>query len=214
MKLIGIVLSFVCIGILNASETQADYFGKQRNDWLQKAESLKPELTHKTVRPKFVVEPQKDSSAFQGIKFVKSGRKIEDLYKTDFRKIKTITLDFGDHYTGYFTFKTKLFNTPADAPVRIKFFFGELPAELNTPLDPWKGARERNVFLLALHAEIVDLRGNAAVRNEGARVFSLVDAVAVSARCVGPVREKRGRRENCGKCYFSYHILSLVCLLV
>lgn len=143
MKLIGVVLSFICIGILNASETQVDYFGKQRNDWLQKAESLKPELTHKTVRPKFIVEPQKDSSAFQGIKFVKSGQKIEDLYKTDFRKIKTITLDFGDHYTGYFTFRTKLFNTPADAPLRIKFFFGELPAELNTPLDPWKGALSR-----------------------------------------------------------------------
>ncbi len=38
----------------------------------------------------------------------------------------------------YFRFHTKATRGCQDAPVRLKFFFGELPAELNTPLDPWK----------------------------------------------------------------------------
>lgn len=30
-----------------------------------------------------------------------------------------------------------------DAPVRLKFFFGETPGEMNVPLDPWKGSLSR-----------------------------------------------------------------------
>ena len=131
------------MGFANAFCEQNDIFANQRGRWLETAENLTPKLSYKIVRPKFVVQAQKDPSAFQGVKYVKSQQKIEDIYKSDFRKIKTITLDFGDHYTGYFTFKTKLFNAPLDAPVRVKFFFGELPAELNTPLDPWKCSLSR-----------------------------------------------------------------------
>lgn len=57
--------------------------------------------------------------------------------------MKSVTLDFGWHLTGYFTFHTKTLNRCQDAPVRIKFTFGEAPAELNTPLDPWQGTLSR-----------------------------------------------------------------------
>lgn len=143
MKFIRAIFLIICMGFANAFCEQNDIFANQRGRWLETAENLTPKLSYKIVRPKFVVQAQKDPSAFQGVKYIKSQQKVEDIYKSDFRKIKTITLDFGDHYTGYFTFKTKLFNAPLDAPVRIKFFFGELPAELNTPLDPWKCSLSR-----------------------------------------------------------------------
>lgn len=65
------------------------------------------------------------------------------LYGKNFKDVKEITLDFGKHLTGYFTFHTKTLNRCQDAPVRIKFFFAEMPAELNTPLDPWRGGLSR-----------------------------------------------------------------------
>lgn len=59
------------------------------------------------------------------------------------KNVQEITLDFGRHLTGYFTFHTKTLSRCQDAPVRLRFFFAEMPAELNTPLEPWKGSLSR-----------------------------------------------------------------------
>ena len=52
---------------------------------------------------------------------------------------------FGNHYTGYLTFSIKPSGLKAaDAPVRLKFTFAEVPGELNTPLEPYKGGLARS----------------------------------------------------------------------
>ena len=52
-------------------------------------------------------------------------------------------MDLGDHYTGYFTFRVEEFQSDSDAPIRLKFTFAEVPAELRIPFDPYKGTISR-----------------------------------------------------------------------
>ena len=121
-----------------------DMYKADRARWMQIAAQEKPVLKYQTVKPVGVVKAVQDAQAFQGWRYEQVGQLQELLYNKNFKDVKTLTLDFGRHLVGYFKFHTKtLGNRPQDAPVRIKFFFGELPAELNTPLDPWRGGLSR-----------------------------------------------------------------------
>jgi hypothetical protein len=52
-------------------------------------------------------------------------------------------VDCGEHITGYFSFSVEDFGRAADAPLRIKFTFGEVPSKLATPFDPYTGGLSR-----------------------------------------------------------------------
>lgn len=132
-------LLFVMTPIMAKDMYQAD-----RARWMQIAEETKPALHYQVVKPQAVVKAVKDVNAFQGWKYEKMQETVSNLQEKNFKDVKEVTLDFGKHLVGCFRFHTKtLGGRPQDAPVRIKFFFGELPAELNTPLDPWKGSLSR-----------------------------------------------------------------------
>ena len=133
------------MGCMTAQQVQAeDMYKADRARWMQIAAQEKPVLKYQTVKPVGVVKAVQDAQAFQGWRYEQVGQLQELLYNKNFKDVKTLTLDFGRHLVGYFKFHTKtLGNRPQDAPVRIKFFFGELPAELNTPLDPWRGGLSR-----------------------------------------------------------------------
>lgn len=118
-------------------------WGEQRCRWLDIAEASKPELHKAVIKPLSVVKTINDTSAYQHWRYETIGNPEDMLYGKNFKEVKEITLDFGKHLTGYFTFHTKTLNRCQDAPVRIKFFFAEMPAELNTPLDPWRGGLSR-----------------------------------------------------------------------
>lgn len=118
-------------------------WGEQRSRWLDIAEASKPELHKAVIKPLSVVKAINDTSAYQHWRYETIGNPKDMLYGKNFKEVKEITLDFGKHLTGYFTFHTKTLNRCQDAPVRIKFFFAEMPAELNTPLDPWRGGLSR-----------------------------------------------------------------------
>lgn len=121
-----------------------DVYKADRARWMQIAEQEKPVLKFQTVRPVGVVRAVRDAQAFQGWRYEQAGDPQAMLYGRNFKDVQELTLDFGRHLVGYFKFHTKTIgNRPQDAPVRIKFFFGELPAELNTPLDPWTGGLSR-----------------------------------------------------------------------
>lgn len=120
-----------------------DIFASSRDRWLEIAERCKPQLIETIVRPVSVVEAVHDSAAFQYWRFEPCGSPDSLLYNRNIKEVKKITLDFGKHLTGYLTFSTRTLSRSQDAPVRLKFFFGELPAELNTPLYPWKGGLSR-----------------------------------------------------------------------
>ena len=138
-----VLFGLLCLmAILNAQAD--DMYQADRARWMQIAAQEKPVLKFQTIKPVGVVRAMQDQQVFQGWRYEQVGQPQELLYNKNFKDVKTLTLDFGKHLVGYFKFHTKtLGNRPQDAPVRVKFFFGELPAELNTPLDPWKGGLSR-----------------------------------------------------------------------
>lgn len=138
-KILSAALLFLSLGA-----TAQDIYQADRARWLQIANDTKPTLHYQTVRPVAAVRAVKDDSAFQGWRYEQTNETLSHLQQQNFKDVQEVTLDFGRHLVGHFRFHTKtLGSRPQDAPVRLKFFFGELPAELNTPLDPWRGSLSR-----------------------------------------------------------------------
>ena len=60
-----------------------------------------------------------------------------------FRLKKEITIDFGEHLTGYFSFSVRSTGLAADGPLRFKLTFGEVPSEVAVPFDSYKEGLSR-----------------------------------------------------------------------
>lgn len=137
-------LTAAIIVVLAALTASADImWSGQRGRWLDIAEASKPELHETVVKPQSVVKAVNDTAAYQHWRYEAIGSPEDLLYGQNFKEVKEITLDFGKHLTGYFTLHTKTLDRCQDSPVRVRLFFAEMPAELNTPLDPWTGSLSR-----------------------------------------------------------------------
>lgn len=119
-----------------------DVYEHLRDGWLQKAQQTQPQLVETVRHPLTLVTVQKDTTAFQHWKVVKA-YPVDSLYKVSFKKQSGAIADFGEHMTGYFTFSLDEAGSVPDAPVRIRFTFAEVPAELATPFDPYPGGLSR-----------------------------------------------------------------------
>lgn len=135
-----LITTFALVSLCSSIYAQ-DVFQSDRARWQEIALSSTPVLHENVVRPVAVINPVADKSAFQGWRYEDVGK--PEFYDKPFGRINKITLDFGKHYTGYFSFHTKTLTNCMDAPTRFKFMFGEMPGEMNTPLDPWKGGLSR-----------------------------------------------------------------------
>lgn len=133
------ILTFVAFFSIANGQNIPNY---DRANWLDKAERLKPKLTQTIIQPVGIVEMVEDSNSFQGWK-AKPVSTPGTLYKTSFKKTNNVTIDFGNHYTGYFSFKLGVLSGTADGPVRLKLTFGEVPSELAVPFDPFNGGVSR-----------------------------------------------------------------------
>ena len=137
--------------INNISGNMDDFFASQqvlidqrRDSWLKKAKAAMPELYRKTVKPVSLVNVQKDAgNSFQGWKVVNAGE-INSVCNIPLSPGDSFILDFGDHYTGYFCFSLYSINNPVDAPVRLEFVFGEVPAEVGELFDTYAGSLSRS----------------------------------------------------------------------
>ncbi|MDN3582550.1 glycoside hydrolase [Mucilaginibacter flavus] len=138
------ILLFCFAIVFGAAKVKAqDPYAAYRQGWLKKAEDLKPKLTETVKQPISVVTVEKDAAAFQGWKAVNAGG-IDQLYNSAFSKKNSgIIADFGEHMTGYFNFTIKGRRGDMDAPLRLKFTFGEVPSEIATPFDPYPGTLSR-----------------------------------------------------------------------
>ncbi|HRI19834.1 MAG TPA: hypothetical protein PLA68_02720 [Panacibacter sp.] len=134
------VASIVCLSSVTVNAQ--DVYKDLRGAWLQKAASTTPKLIETIKQPVSLVTLVKDENVFQQWKAVKS-YPVDSLYQQSFKKQSGVVVDFGEHLTGYFTFSIEELNQPADAALRIKFTFGEVPAELATPFDPYPGGLSR-----------------------------------------------------------------------
>ena len=60
-----------------------------------------------------------------------------------FQTEKEITIDFGEHLTGYFSFSVRSTGLAADGPLRFKLTFGEVPSEVAVSFDSYKEGLSR-----------------------------------------------------------------------
>lgn len=104
----------------------------------KKAEELKAPLIKTEIFPESTAEIVKDESAFQGL----SVRKIADaVFPIEIKSGEEILFDFGEHFTGYLSFRLNndgLIKI-TDSPVKLHFTFGEFPLEIVTPPEDYKG---------------------------------------------------------------------------
>jgi alpha-L-rhamnosidase len=119
-----------------------DPYLSYRQDWLKKAEENKPKLVETEKQPISIVKLEKDPTAFQGWKAVNTDS-VGVFYAKSFKTQSGVVADFGEHLTGYFTFTIQSLKGTPDAPVRLKFTFGEVPSELTVPFDPYPGTISR-----------------------------------------------------------------------
>jgi len=136
------LLSLSLLLLFNFSAIAQDFYKNQRAKWLQIAEQTRPSLTETAKKPKGIVSIVKDDAAYQGWKAVPL-YVIDSLYHGSFKKKSGIIIDFGEHLTGHFSFSLEDIRGVADAPLRFKFTFAEVPAEAVTPFDPYEGALSR-----------------------------------------------------------------------
>ncbi len=119
-----------------------NYYENTRSQWLQKAEQYKPKLTITEKKPLKVVNVIPDEHSFQKWK-VLNVNPIDSLYNTPFREKKEVIIDFGEHLTGNFSFSVRSTGLAADGPLKFKLIFGEVPAEVSVPFDPYPGTLSR-----------------------------------------------------------------------
>jgi len=117
-------------------------FQAQKAKWLSIAEANTPTLVTTVKEPISLVTIFKDDNAFQGYKVdFKPG--LDSLYTASMKEHSGEILDFGEHLTGFFTFKIEDKRQQADAPIRLKFTFAEVPAEAVLPFDPFESGMSR-----------------------------------------------------------------------
>jgi len=138
----GTVKAAVSVDLAPVFKTQLQLVEKRRSSWLEKAEKATPKLFRTVKKPISLIKVEKDAARFQGWKTVESG-KVETVYNQPLLPGDSFMLDFGEHFTGQFIFSVRRFNAPVDAPVRLAFIFGEVPAELAEPFDPYPGGLTR-----------------------------------------------------------------------
>ncbi len=139
MRIVFSLLALLFTVNLSAQEVA---FATQRELWLRKAEEAKPKLQESIVKPQCIVRSVADESAFQGWR-MEPTEDVQALYGSSFKERREVILDLGDHYTGYFSMRVNHTGLPADAPLRFRLTFAEVPAELNTPFDPYPGSLSR-----------------------------------------------------------------------
>ncbi|WP_066052279.1 alpha-L-rhamnosidase-related protein [Robertmurraya korlensis] len=110
----------------------------KNNLFIQKAESLKPELKSSMVKPERLVEVNLDPSVMHGWK-VEPASSIDALDKREFKKGDSFIVDFGDHQVGYLTFRVRPVGSPPDAPLKLKLTIGEMPVEMGEPFENYDG---------------------------------------------------------------------------
>lgn len=115
----------------------------RRASWLEKAEAAKPRLIHARKNPVALVKTEKDPAGFQGWKMLPSG-KPDSVCNRPLSPGDSFILDFGEHLTGHLTLSLRRFDIAVDAPVRLSLVFGETPAEVAEPLDPYRGSLSRS----------------------------------------------------------------------
>lgn len=110
----------------------------RNEEFIQKAQDLKPVLNVDRKRPGQIVEVLKDESVIHGWK-MEDVEAAEELKKHEYKKGDSFIVDFEDHQVGYLTMHVRPTGSPPDAPLHIKLTFGEMPVETAEPFSEYDG---------------------------------------------------------------------------
>ena len=143
-------ITFLCFLLMSLNclyaQEDSDYYADYRLKWLDLAEKNKPELIWTVERPQSIISISKDTTSFQALS-VSDRKDVSEIYSAPLSDYKDgVILDFGRHMTGYLNFSLKSLTRTPDAPLRLKFTFGETLSEVVTPIDPYRGSLARAWF--------------------------------------------------------------------
>ena len=169
---------FTLLLFFNKAAAQ-DFYEKERTAWLAKAEALKPVLEETIVKPVNAVTMIKDATAFQGWRVDKI-YSADSVFSQSFKKQKEVILDFGEHLTGHFTFALQEIRGVADAPTKMNFTFGEVPAEINTAYEPFDADLSRG-WLQDENVTIVDMPATFTIARRFAFRYVKIELLGASA---------------------------------
>ena len=114
----------------------------QTKRWLEIAEANKPVLNHKKIFPEKLVIINPSKTAFHGWSLIAESN-AHSLFQRKLSTGDAFTLDFGEHLVGYLHFSLNLIGDAMGGPLRLKFIFGEIPAEVAEPFDSYAGTLSR-----------------------------------------------------------------------
>lgn len=107
-------------------------------EFINKAQILKPQIIHQQKRPNGIVKPVMDDCAFQGWK-METLEKSSLIKKQIFQMGDSVVLDFGEQVVGYLCMDISSIGSPQDAPLKMKLTFGEMPCEIGEKFEDYNG---------------------------------------------------------------------------
>lgn len=108
-------------------------------NFLRKAEQLKPNLIKHNISPKRIVKVVRNKANVFGYDTKDSDQVIDQLSTYQFGKGERIIFDLGNHYVGHFQLDINSVGSPMDAPLFLHFKFAEIPVELAENSADYKG---------------------------------------------------------------------------
>ncbi len=118
--------------------TQADHTPTAYEErFLKKAEAATCPMTTRTREPVRIVSLVPDEHSLHGVAVGSTTPALLPFRFTG--KGSSVIFDFGEHLVGRAAFSFDVEDNPQDAPVKLRFSFGELPSELFYPTDDYDG---------------------------------------------------------------------------
>jgi alpha-L-rhamnosidase len=106
--------------------------------WAARAESLIPELLETEQLPVYLVRAVAAPEAPLRFRMEREAP-ASALASRQLRRGDSVIVDFEGHRTGYLSFRLATEGREPDAPVRLRFTFGEVPTDVAEPFYPYKG---------------------------------------------------------------------------
>lgn len=121
---------------MEITNRMANFKMEVKEEFVYKAERLKPVLYEEWAEPKQQVRIRRDGETYRA-EPIETGC---DWNQRPLGKGESICLDFGDHMVGYLSFGLEPVGSPPDAPAHIRIKFGEQPCEVGAECADYRGS--------------------------------------------------------------------------
>lgn len=102
------------------------------------AEANTPDLQYRLIDAVSVITTAPDEKAILGWRTA-TRRPAQEAFDLALNQGESLIFDFGEHIVGFPEFHFSVASGIMDAPLRVRFVFGETEAEVSIPFDPYSG---------------------------------------------------------------------------